>query len=650
MKRCLLLALLLFPAVILAQPGDHYHDYYEITDFIFDIQAQHPEWVKIDSIGHSQTDELPIYLIKISNDAYTDYNRPTVLFMGQLHAEEILGIEIVLRILENMMLPSAGLWRRNLEVYLVPTMNPEGLRVVYGQGEDCVHGPDVTFRKNKRDTMGDGIFRYVVGMGGDSSGVDLNRNFDINWFAGDSLFHRNNETEIYDYYRGSAPESESEVQCIVDAIYDIRPMYSIMFHSSRSGSFSEKVMYPWDWELDGERVPPDFDVLQQVANLFANEISYEPGASGGRNGKLHDWMYAAGGWINMQTEVGTANIHPDSLGMEAVITQVMPGVEYLLERAQANPDIAGDACYLNVTVTDNNGTPMVAEVRIPTRTDGYLAPRYTDAEFGAYRRPLLHGTYEVQTRAWGYETDVSTVVLSSDFITNHNVTLQPLPTHTISMGIYDGEDGPAMPGRFVIHRPYGIDTVDVANGFYVREWPAGDYVVEAWADGYLPRRYELVFTGDYSLHASLVQPVSSVTDDFEGGDVPENWSWEGDFDWGRSDLEAHSGTISLESNPGHYIEEGDAGYAMVAYSVPQDADYVTLTGWRCYELEPDDDYCYVDVRYDRGDWQNIEALNGFSRWQPFFYTLDNRNGATEIDIRWYIETDGTDIDRGLFPR
>ena len=73
------------------------------------------------------------------------------------------------------------------ELWIIPTYNPEGLRVVHGYFEDGNEIQDVTYRKNKRDTNNNNIFDYENGIGGDTDGVDLNRNYDFNWIFGDGL-------------------------------------------------------------------------------------------------------------------------------------------------------------------------------------------------------------------------------------------------------------------------------------------------------------------------------------------------------------------------------------------------------------------------------------------------------------------------------
>jgi hypothetical protein len=75
--------------------------------------------------------------------------------------------------------------RQNLEIWIVPTYNPEGLNVVH-------NGLDVSYRKNKHDfsptgPTPNGVFDYDPAIGNDIDGVDLNRNYDFNWVLGDTF-------------------------------------------------------------------------------------------------------------------------------------------------------------------------------------------------------------------------------------------------------------------------------------------------------------------------------------------------------------------------------------------------------------------------------------------------------------------------------
>ena len=112
----------------------------------------------------------------------------------------------------------------NSEVWVVPTHNPEGLEVVHGYYDiNNVWQQDESFRKNKYDANMNGVFDFVLGIGDDIDGVDLNRNYDLNWVYGDEFNQldtgcSSNPSYLsnYDYFRGPAPFSEPEIQAIRD--------------------------------------------------------------------------------------------------------------------------------------------------------------------------------------------------------------------------------------------------------------------------------------------------------------------------------------------------------------------------------------------------------------------------------------------------
>ena len=192
----------------------------------------------LDTIGYSSQDNLPIYAVKLSANADIKEAQPRVLILGQCHAEEIYGVEISMALINCFL--NIGIEEcftseiasqvmsnlRNLEIWIVPTHNPEGLRVVHGYEEETDDTTrwiqDVSYRKNKRDVNNDGLFNFdfTVEAGNDSDGVDLNRNYDFNWIFGDTLYTPDPSNctycSHYDYYRGEAAFSESEVAAIRD--------------------------------------------------------------------------------------------------------------------------------------------------------------------------------------------------------------------------------------------------------------------------------------------------------------------------------------------------------------------------------------------------------------------------------------------------
>jgi Zinc carboxypeptidase/Secretion system C-terminal sorting domain len=661
----LTLSLLLLAGTSFAQPDALYHDLDEAYQFLYDLEAAYPQTISVETVGYSQEDDLPLLLVKISDNVAVEYDRPTVLIVGHIHGEEIIGLEIVLRAIEALAtFPNLGNpfpefrdRREQLEMYFVPTMNPEGLRVVHGDEDDpdLIDGPDISYRKNKRDNVGDGIFRYHVGLGNDSSGVDLNRNWGLNWFNGDTLFHLHNEYEAYDYYRGRHPFSEAETQ-VVRAVHElVQPLYGITYHSSRTGNLSEKVFYPWDWGLDNLKMAPDIDLLDDVGITFANQITkldgvfrYTPGRSGGRNAKMHDWTYAAGNWINLECEVSDSDIQTDDPEkLEYIITTNLDGLYYLVDRARGSEDLpAGSSGYLEVHVQDQNGQPLVAEVFTPEFWNGYLSPRYTDLVFGVHRRPLLAQDHTIITRAFGYEPDTSVVNVSSTGPARYTITLDRKPHSWLHLSALDVNEE-HVPATFVVHRDLGIDTIYSAEGDWGGNMPHGDYTVETWATGLIPKVETFTSDSPFLMQVTLVEPEGETFDDFEAG-VPQHWVSAGDYSWERSGFEALEGDASLKSDPDLFLDASTTGEVTAQYDFPADMASLVLTGFIKCDTEPDYDNCVVEVS-DGGDtWEQVDFLNGVCDWRSFVYDLRDYVDGGAVFVRWTMTTDETETDRGIF--
>tara|TARA_Y100000994_G_C15641759_1_gene421581 strand:+ start:135 stop:1211 length:1077 start_codon:yes stop_codon:yes gene_type:complete len=349
--------------------SDRYHTYDDIVDSLMtwdenfsNNQSPSPYYAnsgiiyQMEQIGESNVDELPIYAVKLSYNADQNLDKPRVLILGQCHAEEILGVEVSMGLIERFLYPHnypadlntlIGVLY-NTEVWIVPTHNPEGHTVVHGWDDDNFGWlQDVSYRKNKTDVNNNGVFDFNPnGYGNDLDGVDLNRNYDFNWIFGDGLHALDggcsgNPSYIshYDYYRGEAPFSEKEIQAIRDFKIEKKFLLSIAYHSSRSGCVAERVIYPWLW--NGGKAAPDYQVIstlgQEMAELIPVEVgdgNYHHAASGSRRGNAHDWTYARTGCIQYLVEVGTENMQPDDIDLiNDTVERNVRGAYHLLRRA-----------------------------------------------------------------------------------------------------------------------------------------------------------------------------------------------------------------------------------------------------------------------------------------------------------------------------
>ena len=423
---------------------DRYHNTQEIYSLLDSLNQleELDGWFHLDTIGFSTHESIPILAVRISDNAHQKEDEPRVLFVGQVHAEEVLGIEIVIDLIHDLLYPDASIHthmnilKEYLEIWLVPTANPEGLNVVH-------EGLDVSYRKNKRDLSPEGpfpngVFDYDPSIGNDVDGVDLNRNFSFNWTFGDTFLQPDNSdyASHYDYYKGEEPFSEGEAIALRDLALENDFVFSIVWHSSRSGNLSEKVFTSWKWEEIKES--PDLQIMKSIGDQFSGLINTEDGTStylsvysGSRNGKLHDWFYRETGCIQYLIECGTANLQPDSTLIENTIDRTKPAMVYLMDRAIG---YYTDAAQITGIIYDGTTNEPIegAIVEVMEHTGSILKPRLSN-EFGRYRRILDVGTYTLSIRAEGYMHQEVSVVTNNSGITTQDIGLVAAPLHTLEL-------------------------------------------------------------------------------------------------------------------------------------------------------------------------------------------------------------------------
>ena len=489
-----------------------YHTYEEILVYLDSIQ-QIPAYsaiLDVREIGRSNNEDLPIYAIKLSDNPTLDEDEPALLFLGQCHAEEILGLEITMGLVDSLlhgfdaMNSHIGAILQNTEVWVVPTYNPEGLRVVHD-------GLDVTYRKNKTDSNGNGSFDFVEGIGFDIDGVDFNRNYGFNWIFGDAL-----GVGDYDYYRGSAPFSESETRAVAALARQEKFMFSVAYHSARSGT-PEIIYYPWLWE--DVKTPPGADILSSLANTLSQRIINEsrdgnyavtPGKT--PRGDAHDWFYVETGAIQFLIEVGTNNLQPNANIVNDTVDRNLEGLFFLMDRAYGRSTESKSMIRGIISDASDGFALEGARIQLAKLAVGgslenleglMLQPRVTDG-FGRYRRLVNHGTYRVIASAPGYRADTLATILTSDsYATILDFSLEPMDEHLIELNLTQTADAYDV----LVWDDFQKDTLSLAAGVNSFSWQGDEINLKVSATGYFPEihSYDL---SDYSPGATLVLTVT----------------------------------------------------------------------------------------------------------------------------------------------
>lgn len=195
-----------------------YYSFDEMNQAMNNLVSLYPGLVQKTSIGKT-VNNRDIWCIKISDNVASDEDEPEVLFMGLQHAREAIGGSSMLFFMQFLCENYSTDSRvrdlvNNREIYIVPCVNPDGWE--YNRSSGAGSG----WRKNRKSNSGG------------SYGVDLNRNYGVDWgnCAGASSSCGSSSQSAETYY-GTAAFSEKETQAIRDLTYSRRFVAMIDQHA-----------------------------------------------------------------------------------------------------------------------------------------------------------------------------------------------------------------------------------------------------------------------------------------------------------------------------------------------------------------------------------------------------------------------------------
>jgi len=640
MKRFLaILAVCLAFATVLAQelPMAEYWTRYDDMKVTMDsLQAAFPALIQVESLGQSDTENIDIWCAKLSNNAQVRRDVPRILIIGSLHAEEVMGNEIAMQLMRDLIYkrnqqPFSD-WMANLEIFIVPAMNPEGLAVV-------MDGRDRSYRKNVKDANGNGEFNFSPRVGFDEDGVDLNRNWDINWVHGDTLGHIGHD-EVYDYYRGEFPFSEGENRAVRDLAYREKFVLGIVWHSSRSGNLSEKVYIPYDFEE--KRPAPDWDVNLTIGQGVAYKIprqndpgTYSAFAAIGRNAMLHVWFYVELGTVMLEVECGTRDLQPLLPILEDTKTRCFEGMKWLIDRALPlgtdqfpKPMLSG---WVKDAVTQE---PLVAEIIIHGRESETISPRYSNAEHGRFWRPLLQDSYTYTVRKKGYVPFTATTLVNQNR-REVNVALQPLTPININLTVHTNSQ--PVSAVVTLSDPCGDDEY-LVEGSQVIHTFVGQRTLTIIPTSGVPFRQEFDLLQTTNIDVNVGTGEVLFTDDFNAG--LDNWAVESG-PWQIVTVDNRTFITDSWGGHGFYAPGADVYITTAnAMSIPTVGDTYLVFDQHLH-TEPEHDYVSVEVSTPSMEWERVwEQAGKFDYWHTKLVNLTPYAGAS-IRLRFRLQDDTT---------
>lgn len=328
-----------------------YFTYEEFIGHLDSMVARFPNLITAKQpISNFQTAQnRPIYWLKISDNPNTDEPaEPQVLYTAIHHAREPLGLSQLIFymyfLLENY---STNTDVKNVvdntEMYFVPMINPDGYR--YNQTTNPNGGG--MWRKNRRSN------------GGNSFGVDLNRNYSYEWGGTGSSGQTTSET-----YRGTAPFSEPETQAMKWFIENHTFVNALNYHT-----YADLLLFPWGYTIDLQCEDHD-NFLAFTADMVKNNtlINEQSATLYEAAGDSDDWAY---GDVTGKPKVlaMTPEVGNDNDGFWPTQDRIIPKSKEMVDQNLKLALIAG-----NYGVVSDN-SPIVVNT-----TSGYL--RYSIQRLG----------------------------------------------------------------------------------------------------------------------------------------------------------------------------------------------------------------------------------------------------------------------------
>jgi hypothetical protein len=371
--------------------NDGYHDGPMIEKLLRGFAKDYPAIASLETIGRS-CQGRPLLALRISGDASRD--KPALLFAGAHHANELMGTEAVLDIIEQLTTGSASdrevrQWVDRYAIWCIPLVNPDGLHrffhVSAGEG-----------RKNGRDTNGDGRIEY-------REGVDLNRNYPFRWHTLGEKGSSGNPA--HGRYRGSSPASEPEVQAVMRLAERERFVMLISYHTSGS-----RVLVPYT--IDGARDP--YPNTPWIIGAYVAALS-DAARPDRRYIPVHnlytvdgvdqDWHYWRYGTLAYIWELSKTN-PPYKPDRDRVIAGARPGWRYMLRRLAEGPTLSGH-------VLDRaTGKPLEAVVSFDEIKTYEKESHTSHPATGRFDRVLpIEGVYHLRAAKEGYRTEVLKVTV-----------------------------------------------------------------------------------------------------------------------------------------------------------------------------------------------------------------------------------------------
>ncbi|CAB3221819.1 unnamed protein product [Arctia plantaginis] len=191
----------------------------QVNHYLADIAGRFPRVTRLVN-GGSSVEGRTIQYLEISTTGIQNTRKPVIVLQSLLHAREWVTLPPALYAIHKLVVDvTESDVLNNFDWIILPIVNPDGYA--------WSHSNARFWRKNRRSGLMIGNFCL---------GVDLNRNFNINWGTASS------SNVCMDTFHGRGPNSEPETQVVVNVLnrFSGRVAMYIDLHS-----FGSMILYGW---------------------------------------------------------------------------------------------------------------------------------------------------------------------------------------------------------------------------------------------------------------------------------------------------------------------------------------------------------------------------------------------------------------------
>lgn len=195
-----------------------------------------------------------------------DASENQILIIGGMHAREWISTLLVIKLINHYAKLNLG-----GGIYFIPLCNPDGVRLALNGATDPIFKEKKNFllqiNSNKKD------FTFWKA---NANAVDLNVNFDALWGGGaQNITYPNPENFI-----GEKPNSEPEVNALINYVIKIKPKLTISYHSK-----GEVIYYGFE-KLKPKEIIRD----KKICQIFSEITGYKSEKTEKSTGGFSDWV------------------------------------------------------------------------------------------------------------------------------------------------------------------------------------------------------------------------------------------------------------------------------------------------------------------------------------------------------------------------